>query len=52
MLNNYVGIIDHLKGEILSWTDEDYFVLGKDFMRFRFRTDNEFVYNRKMLQSG
>ena len=46
MLNNYVEIIDQLKEELLSWTDEDYFVMGKDFTRFKFRTDDEFVYNK------
>ena len=48
MLHNYVGIIDQLKEEILSWTDEDYFVMGKDFMIFRFRTDDNLVYNQKI----
>ena len=51
MLNNYVKIIDQLKEEILSWVDElegDYFVMGKDFMRFKFRTDDELVYNKKI----
>ena len=48
MLNNYVGIIDQLKEELSSWTDEDYFVMGKDFMRFKFRTDDKLVYNQKI----
>ena len=44
MLDYYVSIIDQLKEELLSWTDEgNYFVMGKDFMRFKFRTDNELV---------
>ena len=47
-MNNYVDIIDQLKDEILSWTDEDYFVMGKDFMRFRLRTDDELVHNKKI----
>ena len=47
MLNNYVGITDQLKEEILPWTDEVYFVLGKDFMSFRFGFDNELVYNKE-----
>ena len=47
MLDYYVKIIDQMKEEILSWTDEsDYFMMGKDFMRFRFRTDDELVYNK------
>ena len=48
MLNNYVGIIDKLKEELLSWTNENYFVMGKDFMRFKFRTDDKLVYNQKV----
>ena len=49
MLNNYIGIIDQLKEEILSWVDEDYFVMGKFFMRFKFRTDDDLVYNKKII---
>ena len=49
MIYNYVGIIDQLKEEIISWEDrleeDDSFTLGKDFMKFRFRTDNNLVYN-------
>ena len=48
MLNNYIEIIDRIKKEILSWVDDDYFVMGKDFMRFRFRTNNKLVYNKKI----
>ena len=49
-LNNYVSIIDQLKEEILSWTDEedDLFIMGKDFMRFRFRTDDNLVSNENI----
>ena len=49
MLDYYVSITDQLKEEILSWTDEceyNYFVICKDFMRFKFRTDDELVYNK------
>ena len=49
MVNNYVSIIDQLKEELLSWVDEDhYFLLGKDFMRFKFRTDDKLVYNQRV----
>ena len=51
MLNNYVRIIDKLKEELLSWVDElddDYFFSGKDFMSFKFRTDDELMYNQKI----
>ena len=46
MLNNYVGIIDQLKEELLSFEDEDYFVMGTDFMRLMFKTDDKLVYNK------
>ena len=50
MLDYYVSIIYQLKEKLLSWTDEgDDFVMGKDFMRFKFRTENELVYNKKNL---
>ena len=51
MLNRYAEIIDKIKEEIFSFVDElegDYFVMGKDFMWFRFRTDDELVYNKKI----
>ena len=51
MVNNYVGIIDQLKEEVLSWVDDlenQRFILGKDFMRFKFRTDDNLVYNQKI----
>ena len=49
MLDYNVSIIDQIKEEILSWTDEfedGYFVMGKDFMRFKFRTNDKLVYNK------
>ena len=48
ILDRYVGIIDQLKEEILSWEDEDYFLMGEDFMRFRFKTDYNWVYDEKI----
>ena len=52
MINNYVKIIDHIKDEIISWIDEleegDSFRLGNAFMRFRFRTDGNLVYDEKI----
>ena len=44
MLDDYVKIIDQIK--VLSFEDDEYFKMVKDFMRFRFRTDNKLVYNR------
>ena len=45
MLDNYVSIIDRLKGEILSFEHEfeDRLLIGSCFMRFRFKTDDNLV---------
>ena len=51
LLNRYVKVIDKVKEEILSFIDEfedDLFIMGKDFMRFRFKTDDKLVYNQKV----
>ena len=52
MLNNYVSIIDQLKEEIWSFVGDEYwneiFIVGKDFMRFRFKTGDELVYNQRI----
>ena len=49
MLNNYVSIIDQIKEEILFFEyEDDLFIMGKDYMRFRFRTDDNLVYNEKI----
>ena len=53
IINNYLRIIDQIKGEIISWVDDeeedDLFNLANDFMRFRFRADDNLVYNRKII---
>ena len=53
MINNYVKIINQLEQELLSWVNEeeedDEFNLGNDFMRFTFRTDDNLVYNQKLM---
>ena len=46
MLDYHTGIVDQLKEEILSFEEDDYFVTSKHFMRFRFRTDDNLVYNK------
>ena len=52
MLNNYVSIVDQLKEEIWSFVGDEYwneiFIVGKDFMRFRFKTGDELVYNQRI----
>ena len=48
-LDNYVSIIDQIKEEILSFEDwDEIFIIGKDFMRFRFRADDDSIYNKKI----
>ena len=51
MLNRYAEVIDEIKKEIFSFVDEheeDYFVTGKDFTRFKFRTNDRLSYNHKI----
>ena len=52
MLDNYVSIIDQIKEEVLSFIsdeeEDDLFILVKDFMRFKFKTDDNLVYNQKI----
>ena len=52
MLDKYIKCIDQIKEEILSLaideTEDDLLVTGKDFMRFRFKTDDKLVYNQKI----
>ena len=44
-----MSVLCQLEEELLSWINEeekdDLFILGKDFMRFRFRTDD----NKKLI---
>ena len=52
MLDNYVSIVDHLKDEIWYFTGDIYWgeilIMRCDFIRFRFRNDDELVYNQKI----
>ena len=49
MINKYFKIIDQLKEEIISWSDEeDSFTLNDDFLKFRFRTDDNLIYDGKI----
>ena len=46
MLDKYTKIIDEIKEEILFIEDKGKeFIMGKDFMRFKFKTDDNLVYN-------
>ena len=45
-------IVDKVREEIISWIDDEseednLFGLGNDITRFRFRTDDDLVYNKK-----
>ena len=50
MQDKYVKIIDEIKDQVLSLIDEDdknkNVIMGKDFMRFRFKTNDNLPYNK------
>ena len=48
MLRKYVKIIDQIKEKILLTIQDDIFVMSKDFTTFKFKTDDNLVYNRKI----
>ena len=52
MLDKYVKIIDETKNQILfiieDGNEDGNFILGKDFMRFKFKTNDNLPYNQKM----
>ena len=51
MLDDYVKVIDGIKEEVLSFIDEledEIFIMDCDYLRFRFKTDDELVYNKKI----
>ena len=48
MLKNYTKIIDEIKDQILFITEADFFVIGKDFTRFRFKTEDKLPHNKKI----
>ena len=48
MLKNYTKIDDEIKNQILFVVDDDIFVMCKDFMRFRFETNDKLPYYQKI----
>ena len=48
ILKNYTKIIDKIKDQILFITVDDFFVIGINFTRFRFKTDDRLPYNKKI----
>ena len=45
MINNYLKIIDQVKEEMISWIDEEDCTFNDDFFKFKFRTDDNIVYD-------
>ena len=52
MLKNYTKIIDELRDQILFITEDNSFVMGKDFTRKKFKTSNDLPFNKKKLFSS
>ena len=52
MLDRYVQVIDKTKEEILSFVmdehEDDLFIMGEDFTRFKFKTSDKLPYNQKI----
>ena len=46
MINNYLRIIDQIKEEMISWTNEEDFTFNDDFLKVKFRTDDNLVCNK------
>ena len=45
-LKNYKKIIDEIKDQILFITENDLFMMGESFTRFRFKTNDKLPYNQ------
>ena len=48
ILKKYTKIIDEIKDQILFIKEDDFFIMGKDFRRFMFKTDDKLPYNKKI----
>ena len=49
VLKNYTKIIDELKDQISFIIEYDLFVMGKEFTRFKFKTDDKLSYKKKIV---
>ena len=49
ILKNYTKIIGELKDQILFITEENSFVMGKDFKRVKFKTSDDLPFNKKII---
>ena len=47
MLENYTKIFDEIKRQIASITNDDVFVMSKDFVRTKIQTDDVLRYNEQ-----
>ena len=48
MLTKYTEIIDEINNQILFITEDVAFIMGKDFMAFKFKTNDKLPYNIKI----
>ena len=48
MLQNYTKIFDEIRRQIAFITDDDVFILGKDFMRIKIKTSDVLPYNKQI----
>ena len=48
MLDNYTKIIDEIKDQILFITEDDLFVMGRAYTRFKFKSNDDLPYNIKI----
>ena len=48
MLDNYTKIIDEIKDQILFITEDDLFLMGSNFTRFKFKTNDKLPYNKQI----
>ena len=48
MLDKYIKIIDEIKDQIMFITEDVSFIMGRDFMKFRFKTNDNLPYNTKI----
>ena len=48
MLKNYTKIFDEIKRQIVYITDDEVFIMGKDFMRIKVETNDVLPYNEQI----
>ena len=48
MLKNYTKIFDNIKRKVVCITDDDVFIMGKDFMGIKIETNDVLPYNEQI----